>query len=145
MALAEIEVRIYQDLDPFLGIDPQNIEAVMIAEKDLKSIEISEQELVQVETEMIIETILSVKELVAKVAKPLSEKDLVITEIIETIVITETINQIRKFFLAWEIEIKMVYLRWWCLIVTLCVSEMGHRNDEIYSYIRDAKASIRII
>ena len=27
-------------IDPFLGIDPQNIEAVMIAEKDLKSIEI---------------------------------------------------------------------------------------------------------
>merc|ERR1719348_2344215 len=86
LALTEIEVRIYQDLDPFLGIDPQNIEAVMIVEKDLKSIEISEQELVQVETEMIIETIVSVKELVAKVAKPLSEKDLVITEIRETIV-----------------------------------------------------------
>ena len=138
-------MRIYQDLDPFLGIDPLNIEALRIAEIDLKSIEISEQELVQVETEMIIETIVSVKELVAKVAKPRSEKDLVITEIIETIVITETINQIRKFFLAWEIEIKIVYLRWWCFIVTLCVSEMGHRNDEIYNFIRDAKASIGII
>merc|ERR1719342_171480 len=117
----------------------------MIAEKDLKSIEISEQELVQVETEIIIETIVSVKELVAEVAKPLSEKDLVITEIIETVVITETINQIRKFFLAWEKEIKMVHLRWWCFIVTLCVSGMGHRNDETCSSIRDAKASIWII